>query len=166
MLKSTETFLPHKPSETPAGFERTANVSLSRVSGASEHTGHTVPTIPPPIHHSPDRTLEEDDVLLVEIFRGGLVRWRHAVAVAEPVNVYLDAGRGVRTEAPRLQVEAAAGLRVGRDGGGRLRGRLSMGLRGRHGRLLETLRVGDADGGRGLGVWAGVVCRTEWIWHR
>lgn len=67
------------------------------------------------------------------------------MAVAEPVNVYLDAGRGVRTEAPRLQVEAAAGLRVGRDGGGRLRGRLSMGLRGRHGRLLETLRVGDAD---------------------
>lgn len=51
-----------------------------------------------------DWTLEEDDVLLIEVFRGNLVRWRHAVAVGEPVNIYLDVGLGVRTEALRLQM--------------------------------------------------------------
>lgn len=46
-----------------------------------------------------DWSLEEDDVLLVEVFCVDLVRWWHAVAVSEPMNVPLDVGLGVWTEA-------------------------------------------------------------------
>lgn len=60
------------------------------------------------------RTLEEDDVLLIEVFCGRLVRWRHAVAVGEPVGVHLHMGLGVGTEARRMQMglelEGAAAL--------------------------------------------------------
>lgn len=84
------------------------------------------------------------------------------MAVGEPVSIYLDMGLGSRTEALRLQMglelEGAGGLRVGSDGG-----RLRMGLCRRHGGLLKTLRVGDADGGGGLGVWPSIVWRTELI---
>lgn len=48
--------------------------------------------------------LEEDDVLLIEVFCVDLVGWRHAVAVGEPVNIYLDMRLGVGTEALGLQV--------------------------------------------------------------
>lgn len=84
------------------------------------------------------------------------------MAVCESVNIYLDVGLGVWTDGLRLQMglelERAGALRVGRDGG-----RLRMGLCRRHRGLLDTCRVGGADGGGGLGVWAGAVWRTELI---
>lgn len=45
-------------------------------------------------------SLEEDDVLLVEVLCVDLVGWQHAVAVAQAVGIDL----GVRTEALRLQM--------------------------------------------------------------
>lgn len=91
------------------------------------------------------------------------------MAVAEPVNVYLDVGLGVRTEAlwwqVRLELEGPGTLRVGRDGG-RLHGGLRMRLWRRHGGFLSIRRVGGADGGGGLGVQSSVVWRTELICQR
>lgn len=51
-----------------------------------------------------DCSLEEDDVLLIEVLCGDLVRWRHAVAVSEPVNIYLDMCLSVGTVALLLQM--------------------------------------------------------------
>lgn len=82
------------------------------------------------------------------------------MAVGEAVNVYLDMGLGVRTEPLLLQMgrelRGAGALRVRRNAG-RLHRGLSVGLRRGHWWFLNIWRVGGADGGRGLGVWSGVV---------
>lgn len=96
-----------------------------------------------------DWSLEEDDVLLIEVFCVDLVGWGHAVAVTEAVNIYLAMGLGVWSEPLRLQmgleVEGAGALGVGRDGGG-LHRRLRVGLSRGHGGFLNIWRVGGADG--------------------
>lgn len=105
-----------------------------------------------------NRRLEENDVLLIEVFCVDLVAWRHAVAVAEAVNIYLAMGLGVWTETLWLQMglnlEGAGALRVGRDGG-RLQRDLRVGLCRGHGGFLNIWRVGGADGQ--LGVQSSVV---------
>lgn len=103
-----------------------------------------------------DQSLEENDILLAEVFSVDLVRWWHAVTVSEPVNAALDVGLGVWTEALRLQMglelEGPCALGVGRGDAGRLYGGLRVRLCRRHGGLLNTWRVGAADGGGGLVV--------------
>lgn len=156
---------------TPSCTEHTTNITLSHACGSLEWDTRLI-WDQQPSHDSSavdlraaDLSLEEDDVLLVEVLCVDLVGWRHAVAVAEAMNVDLD----IRTEALRLQMglelEGAGALRVGRDGG-RLHAGLRMGLCRGHGGFLNTWRVGGADGGGGLGVWPSVVWRTELICQR
>lgn len=89
------------------------------------------------------------------------------MAVRESVNVPLDVGLGVWTEALRLQMglelEGPGALGMGRRDAGRLHGGLRVRLCRRDGGLLNTWRVGDADGRGGLGVWYSNVRRTELI---
>lgn len=133
----------------PAHTEHTIDITLSHIRGSLERDTLLI-WDQQPSHDSSavvlNLSLEEDDVLLVEVLGVDLVGWQHAVAVAVAQAVNTDLG--VRTEALRLQMglelEGACALRVGRDGG-RLHGGLRMGLWRGHGGFLNTWRVGGAD---------------------
>lgn len=62
--------------------------------------------------------------------------------MAQPMDIPLDLGLRVRTEALRLQVDRAGALQVQRAED--LGGRLSVGLDRWHGGLLRIWRVGGA----------------------
>lgn len=84
-------------------------------------------------------SLEEDDVLLGEVFCVHLVGWRHAVAVAEAMYICLDRSLGTGTWRVQTSVELE---RVWWDCG---RLRLRMGLNRWHGGFLNAGRMGGAD---------------------
>lgn len=91
--------------------------------------------------------LEEDDVLLAELFWVDLVGRGRAVGVA--------VGRGVRAGALRLVQQGAPAL----GGGRRVRGGVWVGLRGGHGGLVEAGGVGGMGVTRG-DLWsAEVICQ-------
>lgn len=78
------------------------------------------------------------------------------MAVAEALD--LRVWTGTHRLQMGLKLQGAGALRVGRDGVGL---GVGLGLRRRHGGLLNVRRVGRADGG--VGVRSSAVWRTELI---